>query len=97
VSWEATAGSSPTEIAKGNIFKVRNWSLDFFSHVYFLFNGMAELTSFGSFFFDQPRRETTSSRTPLKEDKRSYPKKEFKTSWEALLYREAGLRNGITK
>ncbi len=34
-----------------------------------------------------------SSRTPLKEDKRSYPKKESKISWEGLLYREIPIEN----
>jgi len=64
-------------------------------HECFLFIGMAELTSFGSFFFDQPRKETTNSRTPLKEDERSYPKKESKISWEGLLHREIRSKNGI--
>ena len=54
---------------------------------------MAELTTFGSFFFDQPRSEATSSRTPLKEDKRSYPKKESKIFWECLLYREMAIES----
>ena len=41
----------------------------------------------------EPRIRATSSRTPLKEDKRSYPKKESKISWECLPYREIPIEN----
>jgi|GEM_PF-2581059 len=50
-------GARPLSLLFAKLFRMRNWSLDFFRHANFTFIGMPELTTFGSSFFDHAKKE----------------------------------------